>query len=238
MKLDYFLIFTTLIILICLYHLSRKEKYENISFTLKSRPGIKDLTVGELKLSVPDGVVLVPRNGSAGMMQVQEPAAMGKPAMEGVSKAGIPQTGTAQDQVNAIMAQMGDEPITPETLLNMTKPFDGEADVMEKELASTPDPECSVTLYQHGNYGGSSYTTSSSIPRMGPIKFEGTQTSINDQVSSAKLSPGCQSVTLYQHGNYGGSSYTTSSSIPRMGPIKFEGTQTSMNDQVSSMKIN
>ena len=156
MKLDYFLIFTTLLILICLYHLSRKEKYENISFTLKSRPGIKDLTVGELKLNVPDGVVLVPRNGSAGMMQVknpaammqvknpaammqvQEPAAMVEPAMDGVSKAGVPQTGTAQDQVNAIMAQLGDEPITPETILNMTKPFDGEADVPEKEMVEVP----------------------------------------------------------------------------------------------------
>jgi hypothetical protein len=115
------------------------------------------------------------------------------PAMEGMSRASVPQTGTVMDQVNAIRAQMGADPITKDSVPQ--KPYDNEADVPEKEMvevpvgqvATTSDPGCSVTLYQHGNYGGSSYTTNGSIPRMGPIKFAGTQTSMNDQVSSMKI---------------------------------------------------
>ena len=96
--------------------------------------------------------------------------------------------------------------------------------------AESSNGPCEVTLYSKKGYEGMSYTTTKDIPRFGPQKFDGLNVSINDNVSSIKMTPGCESVSMYSGGNYGLPMSVATHSIWELPPP--------INNKMSSMKIN
>merc|ERR1712227_176091 len=72
---------------------------------------------------------------------------------------------------------------------------------------TVPKPSCSITLYQHCNYGGYGINLAPGSYNMNTLIAKGMK---NDDLSSVRIHGSCRAI-LYQHINFGGASMTKDS---------------------------